>query len=206
MKNKYRLFSVLSIVLSLALGYLSIEDKKEYISIVIDFSNDQELINQSNDFVTALKTSLENTGKYKVYLSNQNDGINFLEKRYDYIKSVNPQLVINFDNNYLFNEIDGIEIFGNPKFESEASCLFAEILKKNYEDNSLAVAGVYFPLVEEFKPNTYRLSKLPLDSKVEMSIDIFELYKYPTVVVANVNFNEENLSLIYFNSVEEYFK
>lgn len=209
MKNKYRVLTVICIVISMLSIYLLNNKKSDYVNIVLDVNNDAILLESSGEFIQNLKAKLENTNKYKVYLSNNNDGNDFLDKRWSLIEDKDIDLVINFDNSYIFKEVSGVEIYSFPLnySQNKNSLKFSNILKDILINNEVVVSGVYYPCLTPVKSEVYHFDKFLVEEEhvCDLTIDIFNKYTFDTVVISNNDFNKDGIVDLYFEAIENYF-
>lgn len=200
MKN-YRILSFISVLISIVILFLLNVNKNEYYKIVLDINKDMEV--NTDVFVSDFKKTFETSGKFKVFILNKED---YLEKKKNDVNKINPDMIISFDNNYVFYNTDKADIYAN--FKDDKSTKFANILSDKLISEGILVEGVFYPSLIEIKSNTFNFKKFDINNgEISKSLDTFDSYSnFLTVVVGNQNFENNKLHEIYFNAICEYFE
>lgn len=200
MKN-YRILSFISALISIVILFLLNVNKSEYYKIVLDINKDMEV--NTDVFVSDFKKTFETSGKFKVFILNKED---YLEKKKNDVNKINPDMIISFDNNYVFYNTDKADIYAN--FKDDKSTKFANILSDKLISEGILVEGVFYPSLIEIKSNTFNFKKVDINNgEIPKSLDTFDSYSnFLTVVVGNQNFENNKLHEIYFNAICEYFE
>ena len=200
MKN-YRILSFISALISIVILFLLNVNKSEYYKIVLDINKDMEV--NTDVFVSDFKKTFETSGKFKVFILNKED---YLEKKKNDVNKINPDMIISFDNNYVFYNTDKADIYAN--FKDDKSTKFANILSDKLISEGILVEGVFYPSLIEIKSNTFNFKKFDINNgEIPKSLDTFDSYSnFLTVVVGNQNFENNKLHEIYFNAICEYFE
>ncbi len=200
MKN-YRILSFISALISIVILFLLNVNKREYYKIVLDINKDMEV--NTDVFVSDFKKTFETSGKFKVFILNKED---YLEKKKNDVNKINPDMIISFDNNYVFYNTDKADIYAN--FKDDKSTKFANILSDKLISEGILVEGVFYPSLIEIKSNTFNFKKFDINNgEISKSLDTFDSYSnFLTVVVGNQNFENNKLHEIYFNAICEYFE
>lgn len=200
MKN-YRILSFISVLISIVILFLLNVNKNEYYKIVLDINKDMEV--NTDVFVSDFKKTFETSGKFKVFILNKED---YLEKKKNDVNKINPDMIISFDNNYVFYNTDKADIYAN--FKDDKSTKFANILSDKLISEGILVEGVFYPSLIEIKSNTFNFKKFDINNgEIPKSLDTFDSYSnFLTVVVGNQNFENNKLHEIYFNAICEYFE
>lgn len=200
MKN-HRILSFISVLISIVILFLLNVNKNEYYKIVLDINKDMEV--NTDVFVSDFKKTFETSGKFKVFILNKED---YLEKKKNDVNKINPDMIISFDNNYVFYNTDKADIYAN--FKDDKSTKFANILSDKLISEGILVEGVFYPSLIEIKSNTFNFKKFDINNgEIPKSLDTFDSYSnFLTVVVGNQNFENNKLHEIYFNAICEYFE
>lgn len=200
MKN-YRILSFISALISIVILFLLNVNKSEYYKIVLDINKDMEV--NTDVFVSDFKKTFETSGKFKVFILSKED---YLEKKKNDVNKINPDMIISFDNNYVFYNTDKADIYAN--FKDDKSTKFANILSDKLISEGILVEGVFYPSLIEIKSNTFNFKKFDINNgEIPKSLDTFDSYSnFLTVVVGNQNFENNKLHEIYFDAICEYFE
>ncbi|MCI6272474.1 MAG: hypothetical protein MR601_05950 [Erysipelotrichaceae bacterium] len=201
MIKNYRILSFISALISIVILFLLNVNKREYYKIVLDINKDMEV--NTDVFVSDFKKTFETSGKFKVFILNKED---YLEKKKNDVNKINPDMIISFDNNYVFYNTDKADIYAN--FKDDKSTKFANILSDKLISEGILVEGVFYPSLIEIKSNTFNFKKFDINNgEIPKSLDTFDSYSnFLTVVVGNQNFENNKLHEIYFNAICEYFE
>ena len=201
MTKNYRILSFISFFISVVVLFLLNINASNHYKIVLDINRDME--ENTDIFVSNFKKMCETSANFKLFILGKDD---YLDKKKNIVNKINPDIVISFDNNYVFYDTDKIDIYAN--FKDKNSKDFASILYDKLKSEDILVEGVFYPSLTKIKSNTFNFKKINVSDSEEISksLDIFDSYnKFLTVVISNQDFETNRLHKIYFNAICEYF-